>query len=80
MCLNVTAISHTLIVETVNTVNTRTFVVAAENEEVFGVFDLRAALIRSDILPRTSRTYLVRQKQTNSLQRLLASIHVVAKE
>ena len=32
---------RTLIVESVNAVDTCAFVIAAENEEVFGVFDLR---------------------------------------
>lgn len=52
----------TLIVEAVDAVDGGTLVVAPEQEEVLGVFDL------------------VRQQQTDGLQRLLPSVHVVAQE
>lgn len=54
--------SLALVVEPVDAVDRGTFVVAAQNEEVLGVFDL------------------VRQQKADGLQRLLATIHVVAKE
>lgn len=52
----------TLVVEAVDAVDGGTLVVAPEQEEVLGVFDL------------------VRQQQADGLQRLLPSVHVVAKE
>ena len=51
-----------LIVETVDSVNRSTLVVATKDEEVFGVFDL------------------VCEEKADSLQRLLATVDVVAKE
>jgi len=54
--------SLALIVETVDTVDAGTLVVATENEEILGVLDL------------------VRKEQANRLERLLASVYVVAEE
>jgi hypothetical protein len=51
-----------LIVESIDTVDRRALVVAAEDEEVLGVLDL------------------VCEKQADGLERLLASVDVVAKE
>lgn len=51
-----------LVVEAVDAIDTGTLVVASQDEEVLGVFDL------------------VCQEQANGLERLLASIDVVAKE
>ena len=51
-----------LVVEAVDAVDARAFVVAAQNEEVFGVLDL------------------IRQQQADGLERLLATVDVVAEE
>jgi hypothetical protein len=54
--------SLALVVETINAVDRGTLMVAAQDEEVLGVFDL------------------VRKEQADGLERLLATVHVVAKE
>ena len=51
-----------LVVEAVDTVDGRAFVVAPQDEEVLGVLDL------------------VGEEQADSLERLLATIYVIAKE
>lgn len=54
--------SLTLVVKAIYTVDGGTLVVAAKNEEIFGILDL------------------VGQEETNGLQRLFASINVIAEE
>lgn len=54
--------SLALVVESINSVDTSTLVVAAKNKKVFWVFDL------------------VGQEQTDGLQRLFASVDIVAQK